>query len=59
MNEFVMAAFDVFKSDKDQENLVDTLQRVIKKYKRIGSSNPGVVTSSFYVNEVESADNIF
>lgn len=24
-NEFVLAAFDLFKSDKDQENLVDTL----------------------------------
>lgn len=32
-NEYILAAFDVFKSDKDQENLLDTLQRIIKKYR--------------------------
>ncbi len=31
-NEFLLAAYDVFKSDKDQENLLDTLLRIIKKY---------------------------
>lgn len=27
-DEFVMAAFDLFESDKDQENLLDTLIRI-------------------------------
>ena len=32
-NEFVLSNFDVFESDKDQENLIDSLQRIIYKYK--------------------------
>lgn len=28
-DEFVMAAFDIFESDKDEENLFDTLKRLI------------------------------
>jgi len=32
-NEFVFSAFDVFESDRDQEELVDSLQRAITKYK--------------------------
>ena len=37
-NEFVLSAFDVFESDKDQENLLDTLLRIVGKYKRMGLS---------------------
>jgi len=29
-DEFVMAAFDLFESDKDQENLLDTLIRIVR-----------------------------
>ena len=33
-NEFVFSAFDVFESDKDQEELMDSLMRAVTKYKR-------------------------
>ena len=33
-DEFVMAAFDLFESDKDQENLLDTLIRIVRKHKK-------------------------
>lgn len=29
-NEFVLSCFDVFDSDKDHENLIDSLQRILK-----------------------------
>lgn len=32
-NEFVIAAFDVFDSDKDTEELVDTLRALLRKIK--------------------------
>ena len=33
-NEFMLAAIDLFKSDKDQENLLDTIQRIVKREKQ-------------------------
>ena len=33
-DEYVMSAIDLFASDKDQENLLDTLIRIIKKHKQ-------------------------
>jgi hypothetical protein len=32
-NEFVLSCFDVFDSDRDYENLIDSLQRILNKYK--------------------------
>jgi len=47
-NEFVLSAFDVFESDKDQENLLDTLTRIVAKFKRLGISKDSVTAASFY-----------
>ena len=30
-----MVAFDLFESDKDQENLLDTLIGIVKRYKKV------------------------
>ena len=35
-NEFVLSCFDVFDSDKDHENLIDSLQRILDKSKSMG-----------------------
>ena len=43
-NEFVLSCFDVFDSDKDHENLIDSLQRILDKTKSYGKITP----SSFY-----------
>jgi len=32
-NEFVLSCFEVFDSDKDHENLIDSLQRILDKTK--------------------------
>lgn len=45
-NEFVFSAFDVFESDRDQTELLDSLMRAIRKYHRTRSSE--VAPSSFY-----------
>ena len=55
-NEFILAAFDVFKSDKDQENLLDTLQRIVNKYKKMGITNSSVIASGFYMNSSNEVD---
>ena len=47
-NEFVLSAFDVFESDKDQENLLDTLLRIVAKFKRLGISKDSVTAAAFY-----------
>eukprot|EP01022_Parablepharisma_sp_SALTPOND_P012051 TRINITY_DN153_c0_g1_i2.p1 TRINITY_DN153_c0_g1~~TRINITY_DN153_c0_g1_i2.p1 ORF type:complete len:790 (-),score=106.37 TRINITY_DN153_c0_g1_i2:12035-14404(-) len=47
-NEFVISAFDVFESDKDQENLLDTLLRIVAKFKRMGISKDSVTAAAFY-----------
>lgn len=38
-NEFILSTFDVFDSDQDHENLIDSLQRIIDKSKMIGGIN--------------------
>jgi len=57
-NEFVLAAFDLFKSDKDQEDLLDTLQRIVKRHKQQENefvpSSQNMNPSSFYI--LENAD---
>lgn len=30
-NEFVLSAFDVYSSDQDHENLIDSLRRIVDK----------------------------
>ncbi len=35
-NEFILSTFDVFDSDQDHENLIDSLQRIIEKSKTMG-----------------------
>jgi hypothetical protein len=32
-NEFVLSCFEVFDSDRDYENLIDSLQRILNKHK--------------------------
>ena len=53
-NEFVFSAFDVYESDKDQGELVDSLMRAINKNRRDQES---IRSNSFYPNlpPVESA----
>jgi hypothetical protein len=57
-NEFVMAAFDVFESDMDNENLVDTLKRIVKKYKRMGLSKNSVKAGGFYGEDLVLDDKL-
>ena len=47
-NEFILSTFDVFESDKDHENLIDTLQRILDKSKAMGIHLQSVTASSFY-----------
>jgi len=48
-NEFVFAAFDVFVSDRDEEELLDTLMRWVLKAKRVRlEETEALNTSSFY-----------
>ena len=47
-NEFVLSAFDVFESDRDQAELVDSLMRAIKKHTRPAADS--IRSSSFYPN---------
>ena len=54
-NEFVFSAFDVYESDRDQAELVDSLMRAINKYQK--KNEDSIKSSSFYPNPqpVESA----
>ena len=56
-NEFVMASFDVFESDMDNENLLDTLKRIVKKYNRMGLSKNSVKAGGFYGEDIVLEDN--
>lgn len=44
-NEFVFSAFDVYESDRDQNELVDSLMRAIHKYQK---KNESIRSTSFY-----------
>lgn len=50
-NEFILSTFDVFESDKDHENLIDSLQRIIDKSKMMGLHLQSMQASSFFSNE--------
>ena len=47
-NEFVLSSFDVFESDKDHENLIDSLTRIIEKSKQMGINGQSLQANSFY-----------
>ena len=47
-NEFVLSCFDVFDSDKDHENLIDSLQRILDKCKSMGFIQQKITPSAFY-----------
>jgi len=52
-NEFILSTFDVFESDKDHENLIDSLHRILDKSKDLGLQvNPAAATS-FYNDTVQ------
>ena len=47
-NEFVLSCFDVFDSDKDHDNLVDSLRRILEKSKAMGLHPNSMTASSFF-----------
>ena len=47
-NEFVYSAFDVYESDRDQTELVDSLMRAINKYQK--KNEDSIKSLSFYPN---------
>ena len=47
-NEFILSCFDVFESDKDHDNLIDSLHRILEKSKAMGLHINSVTASSFY-----------
>ena len=49
-NEHVLSVFDVFDSDKDHENLIDSLKRILDKAKAHGLNYKKITPSSFYGN---------
>ena len=49
-NEFVLSCFAVFDSDKDHENLIDSLQRILDKSKASGAHSNKITPSAFYQN---------
>lgn len=49
-NEFVLSCFDVFDSDKDHENLIDSLSRILDKSKSMGLQHQKIMPSAFYQN---------
>ena len=47
-NEFILFCFEVFESDKDMDNLVDSLQRILDKVKLQGYNLHKIVPPSFF-----------
>ena len=47
-DELVYSSFDVFESDRDEEDLLDTLVRIVQKYKRIGKFANKMYATTFY-----------
>jgi hypothetical protein len=45
-NEFVVSAFDVYESDRDQVELIDSLMRAVDKYRKVNQDS--IRSSSFY-----------
>lgn len=49
-NEFILSCFDVFESDKDHDNLIDSLKRILDKSKSMGLHRSSMMASNFYNN---------
>ena len=49
-NEFILSCFDVFESDKDHDNLIDSLKRILEKSKAMGLHRGSMMASSFYTS---------
>ena len=47
-NEFILAAFDVFEADRDNENLLDTLRVIVERYKRTNLQHNSFFASAFF-----------
>jgi len=47
-NEFIVSVFDVYEADKDTENLVDSLFRILEKSKQMGLHLHSITASSFF-----------
>jgi hypothetical protein len=45
---FIMPIFEVFESDRDHENLIDSLQRILSKRKAQGFNLNSVTANAFY-----------
>ena len=50
-NELILAVFDVYESDNNHENLIDSLQRILDKSKSMGIHMQSITASSFYNND--------
>ena len=50
-NELVLAVFDVYESDNNHENLIDSLQRILEKSRAMGIHKQSITATSFYNND--------
>ena len=50
-DELLYSTFDVFESDRDEEDLLDTLIRIVNKYKKQGKFSNSLYASPFYSSE--------
>ena len=49
-NELILAVFDVYESDNNHENLIDSLRRILDKSKSMGIHMQSITATSFYNN---------
>ena len=49
-NELILAVFEVYESDNNHENLIDSLQRILEKSKAMGIHMQSITATSFYNN---------
>lgn len=50
-DELLYSTFEVFESDRDEEDLLDTLIRIVSKYKKMGRFSNDLYASSFYSSQ--------
>lgn len=50
-NELILAVFDVYESDNNHENLIDSLMRILEKSKAMGIHMQSITATSFYNND--------
>jgi len=62
-DELLYSTFEVFESDRDEEDLLDTLIRIVNKYKKMGRFSNDLYASSFYSSQkfplVENEQELF